>query len=204
MSKIVLRFGALLMAALLAACAQFANSPPEEISRARYVSDEEPYVALVTMIHRRNDNGAHTALVVNGSQVVIYDPAGSFEHSQVPENNDVLYGITPELKSVYENYHARNTTYLREQRVPVSREFADAVIARMEAQGASFKAFCAVNTSEILRDFPEFAHVPRTFHPSKIMAAFDQVPGVQDRRVYAEDQGKNIDPVPVPTHAVSQ
>ena len=136
--RTVLRLGALLLAALVTACAQFSNSPPEEIARARYVSDEEPYVALVTMIHRRNENGAHTALVVNGSQVVIYDPAGSFEHSQVPENDDVLYGITPELKSVYINYHARNTTYVREQRVPVSREFADAVISRMEAQGPSF------------------------------------------------------------------
>ena len=186
-------FGILALIALLVGCAQFSDAPPEEVARARYVSDDEPYVALFTMIRRRNDRGAHTALVVNGSQVAIYDPAGSFEHPNMPERGDVLYGVTPVMKKIYENYHARSTVYVREQRVPVSREFADAVIARMEAQGASSKAFCAINTAEVLRDFPEFAHVPRSFYPSNIMAAFDEVPGVEERLIFAEDEGQNID-----------
>jgi len=98
----------------------------------------------------------------------------------------------PRLSPTDEWYHARATHYVVEQRLPVSRAFAGQMIARMEAQGPSPKLFCAVNTAEILRDFDQFSHVPRSYHPGQIMEAFGKVPGVTSRTVYQEDTGQNI------------
>jgi len=177
---------------ILTACAKSVYAPDEAVAAARYESAEPPYISLMTMVERADDEGAHSAILVNGSQVALYDPAGTFRHPDLPERNDVFYGITPRWKEVYEWYHARKTTYVVEHRLAVSKAFADQMIARMEAQGPSPKLFCGINTAEILRSFDRFAHVPRTFYPDKIMDAFAAIPGVTERRVYQEDSGQNI------------
>lgn len=176
----------------VAGCAERVYAPDEAVAAARYESGQAPYVSLMTMVQKSNEKGAHSALLVNGSQVALYDPAGTFRHETLPERNDVFYGMTPRMVEVYEWYHARDTTYVVEQRLPVSREFADQVIARMEAQGPSPKLFCGVNTSEVLRSFERFSGIPRAYQPSKIMDAFGALPGVTERRVYQEDTGQNI------------
>lgn len=176
----------------LSGCAERVYAPDEAVAAARYQSNEAPYISLMTMVNRANDKGAHSAIIANGSQVALYDPAGTFRHESVPERNDVFYGITPRMKEVYEWYHARDTHYVVEQRLPVSREFADAMIARMEAQGPSPKMFCGINTAEILSSFEPFAHVPVSYYPSDLMDAFGQVEGVNVRTVYQEDTGQNI------------
>jgi len=180
------------LAVIVAACAERIYAPLEDVSRARYVSAEAPYISLMTMVNRDDNKGAHSAILVNGSQVALYDPAGTFKHPELPERGDVFYGITPRWKEVYEWYHARDTTYVVEHRLAVSREFADQVIARMEQQGPSPKLLCGINTSAVLRSFDIFADVPSTYYPDKIMKAFARVPGVTERRVYQEDTGQNI------------
>jgi len=181
-----------LVLAGLAGCAELVTSTPREIAAARHVSAEAPYVALLTVVDRESGQGAHSALLVNGSQVALYDPAGTFMFPGVVENADVLYGMTPRALEVYEFFHARETTSVLEQKVQVSREVADTVIARMQAQGPSPKFLCSVNTSEILADIPRFSAVPTTYFPTKLMSAFDEIPGVQRREVFDNDAGKNI------------
>lgn len=176
----------------LSGCAQNAYAPDEFVQAARYESPEPAYVSLMTMVNRENDRGAHSAILVNGSQVALYDPAGTFRHEELPERGDVFYGITPRWKEVYEWYHARDTTYVVEHRLQVTRAFADQVIARMEAQGPSPKLLCGINVADVLRDFDRFSNVPRSYYPGKIMDAFKAVPGVTERRVYQEDTGQNI------------
>ena len=188
----MLRSLSVVMVLLAAGCAERVYAPDEAVAAARYVSNEAPYVSLMTMVNRSNDKGAHSAILVNGSQVALYDPAGTYRHPTTPERNDVFYGITPRMKEVYEWYHARDTTYVVEQRLSVSREFADRMIARMEQQGPSPKTFCAINTSEILLSFDRFSHIPSTFYPEKIRDAFGKIPGVETRTVYQEDTGQNI------------
>ena len=187
-------FAAVSVGALLSACgaAEVVWSSDAELAAARYESSAPPYVALLTMVTKRNEMGAHSALLVNGSQVALYDPAGTFQHPKAPERNDVFYGMTPAMQEVYNYYHARKSTYVVRQELPVTREFADRVLARMEAQGPSPKMYCAINTAEILQSFPEFAHVPRTFQPGGIMAAFGAVPGVKTSRITDSDVGQNI------------
>lgn len=177
---------------MLTACAERVYAPDEMVEASRYTSTEAPYISLMTMVNRDDDKGAHSAILVNGSQVALYDPAGTFKHPELPERNDVFYGITPRWKEVYEWYHARDTTYVVEHRLAVSREFADQMITRMEAQGPSPKLLCGINTSEVLRSFERFSDIPSTYYPNEIMDAFKALPGVTESRVYQEDTGQNI------------
>ena len=182
----------LALAGLVSGCAESVLDSPAEVAAARYVSGAAPYVSLVTMVNVSNDKGAHSAILVNGSQVALYDPAGTFQLDQVPERNDVLYGITPRIQEAYEWYHARDTTYVVEQKVRVTRELADRVIARMEAEGPSAKLHCGIHAGNVLGDFPEFGGVPSSYYPSDLMEAFAALPGVSTRRVYQNDVGQNI------------
>lgn len=190
----VMRLIALFVAALaVAGCAESIMDSPEKVAAARYVSDEAPYVALVSMVNVSNDKGAHSAILVNGSQVALYDPAGTFAYETVPERNDVLYGITPRMKEAYEWYHARESTYVVEQKLNVSRDFADAVIARMEAEGPSPKLHCGIHAGRVLQSFERFAHVPSSYYPGDLMRAFGAIEGVETRKVFQNDVGQNIE-----------
>jgi hypothetical protein len=85
---------------------------------------------------------------------VIYDPAGSWNHPAIPERHDVLYGITPNFKNFYIDYHARQTYWVAEDTVQVPLAVADAAIRAAETEGASSKSFCASNTAGVLRRVP--------------------------------------------------
>ena len=63
--------------AILTACGgQSVWAPDEEVEKRRYVSNEPAYLELKTMINNRTGRGGHTSLVINGSQLVMWDPAG--------------------------------------------------------------------------------------------------------------------------------
>lgn len=190
-----LRLQAFVLFGILSACGQAEPvwSTDERVEAARFVSSEAPYVSLMTMVRKSDDFGAHSALIVNGSEVVLFDPAGTFKHPQMPERNDVFFGVTPGIKSIYEKYHARQSTYVIEQKLPISRDLADKLIVRILAQGASAKMYCGVATSDILRDFEVFASVPKSFYPTKLMDGFGAIPEVIERRVDGGDLGQNLE-----------
>ena len=78
---------ALACVGLLAACANDTgiDNTPAEVAAAAYVAPGPRSITLMTMINNRTGSGGHTALVVNGSQQVIFDPAGS-THSSSSSN----------------------------------------------------------------------------------------------------------------------
>jgi hypothetical protein len=164
---------------LFAACgADHVYAPDADVQRARYVSDEPPSITLFTVVRKSNGEGAHSGIMINGSQRIMLDPAGSWHHPSVPERNDVFFGITPRMKAFYIDYHARSTYDVIEQRVPVTAEVAEMAIRRALAQGSTPKAFCGTTTSSVLRGLPGFEGIPATMGPAKIMRAFDKLPGV--------------------------
>jgi hypothetical protein len=142
------------------------------------VSGEPPSITLFTVVRKSSGEGAHSGLMIDGSQRVLYDPAGTWYHPTVPERYDLHYGITPRMKAFYIDYHARETYDVIEQRVYVSPEIAELAIRRAAAQGASNKAFCSNNVSSILRDIPGFETVRRGLFPMRISNAFGRLPGV--------------------------
>jgi hypothetical protein len=50
------------------------------------------------MVNNRSGNGAHTSLMINASQRVIFDIAGTLWHVYLPEKEDVIFGINPTVE----------------------------------------------------------------------------------------------------------
>lgn len=168
------------LALVLAGCgADAVWAPDEAVARAHYVSGEAPSITLFTVIRKKSGEGAHSGLMIDGSQRVLFDPAGTWHHPWVPERNDLHYGITEQMRKFYIDYHARETYDVIEQKIYVSPAVAEAAIRRAESYGAVNKAFCGSSVSDILQGLPGFESVPRTFFPNKIMNAFGKLPGVQ-------------------------
>lgn len=185
-------FLALALPATLAACgADNIWASDEAIRTARYVADEPPSISLLTVIGIPRGEGGHSALMINGSQRVIYDPAGSWNHPLIPERHDVLYGITPNFRNFYIDYHARETFWVAEDTVQVPLAVAEAAIRAVERQGAANKSFCAVNTGQALRRVPGFEGAPTGFSPLKLRSWFLTLPGVQSKKHVDGDPANN-------------
>ena len=177
---------------LTAGCASNSGTAPAEAITAAAFSNPEPAsVSLITMVNASSGFGEHSALLSNGSQQVIYDPAGSFRHSDLPRRNDMVYGITPRYARYYFSYHARFGYYVKVQTLEISREEADAIITHAQARGHVPKLFCATAVSDVLNDFPQFADIPVTFFPGAIMKRVARNDAVNTLIVREDDIGQN-------------
>ena len=129
----------------LAGCEVYRPADFDDIARARYVSPEPPSVTLLSMVNSGPGRSAHVGLLINGSEQVLYDPAGTFTHPDLPRRGDVHYGMTPRYVDYYERYHARFDYFVEAQRLPVSRAQADQMLANAKAHGQSMKMTCALD-----------------------------------------------------------
>ncbi|WP_439522130.1 hypothetical protein [Marivita sp.] len=163
------------------------DASPEVISSASYRHDGPSALTLYTMINNRSGAGAHTSLMINGTQRIIFDPAGTVRLSAVPERGDVLYGITPGVADFYARAHARATYHVVMQRVEVSPEVAERALRLAVSNGPVASAQCALSTAAILRQLPGFGSVGSTWFPKNLMDDFGKLPGVQTTRIYEND-----------------
>nr|WP_254656453.1 hypothetical protein [Roseovarius sp. 217] len=161
------------------------------MARAAYRHDGPPSLTVYTMINNNNGSGAHTSLMINGSQRVIFDPAGSFNKGKhLPERNDVLFGITPAVEDVYTRYHARKTYRVQIQRLDVSPQLAERAMQLVKAAGPVPQAQCSLATSQILAEL--FAgQVSSSWLPRKTADEFAKVPGVTGETLYEYDDDDN-------------
>ncbi len=176
---------------VLSGCEFYRAAEPAEIEAARYVSDEPSSITLMSMVNSRNDRAAHSALLINGSQQVIYDPAGTFQHPDLPRAGDVHYGVTPRFLDYYERYHARFDYYVHAQKVEVSQTAANQILANAQARGKTPKMFCAEAVTASIRPVAPFQNVGTTFSPEAVRRDFAQIRGVRDTFVRESDIGKN-------------
>ncbi|MEO0504087.1 MAG: hypothetical protein AAFZ14_12240 [Pseudomonadota bacterium] len=189
-------FGALGLCVILAGCADPPNIPyasDERIKASAYREPGPATLTVITMINNRSGNGGHSALMINGSQRVIFDPAGSFENVRVPEQEDVLYGVSPAVLAGYKSAHARSTYHVVLQTVEVTPEQAEIALQLAEANGPVARAFCTSATTGLLRQVPGFADVNQTFFPSNLMEQMAARAGVVEERYYEDDEGTIID-----------
>lgn len=182
---------ALLAVLFVAGCEIYDPASPVEIARATYVSEEPPSVTLLSMVNASSGRSAHSALLINGSQQVLYDPAGTFTHPDLPRAGDVHYGMTPRFVDYYERYHARFSHYVHAQKVWVDRATADRIIADAQAEGKTFKMHCGLAIAGALRRAEQFADVRRSYFPEGARQDFARIPGVEDRFVRESDMGQN-------------
>lgn len=189
MLRAILAFCALLT---LAACgAEPIWAPDDRVAAARYVHEGPASITLFTVINNRSDAGAHSGLMINGSERIMFDPAGTWQHPRIPERNDVHYGITPRIVNFYIDYHARETFRVVEQTVLVSPGVAELVAQRAKAYGAVPKAQCANSITSILAGVPGFEAIRSTWYPNKLMEDFAKLPGVTSKVIRDEDADKN-------------
>lgn len=155
-------------------------APDDVVQRAAYQHDGPPAITLFTMRNTGSDSGAHTGLMVNGSQRVIFDPAGTFGHASFPERNDVHFGITPRVRDFYVTYHARETYYVQELRIEVSPEVAEQALRLVQRAGPVPKAACTRETAAVLQQLPGFETIGKTLFPNRLAAQFAELPGVTE------------------------
>ena len=183
---------ALLAVLTLAACgAEPKWASDEDVARARYVHNGPPAITLFTVLSTRDGSGAHSGLMINASERIMFDPAGTWYHPRLPERNDVHFGMTPKMVDFYIDYHARETFDVIEQTIIVSPGVAELVAQRAKAYGAVPKAQCTNSISTILRGVPGFESLPATWYPARFMEAFATLPGVTSRKITDDDADSN-------------
>lgn len=185
MRRLILALAAL---GALAGCARNDDyvQPDPGMARGPYHDGGPAALTLVTVQANDTGNGAHTALLINGSEQVIFDPAGSFRHPTIRREGDVLVGISPAFWQGYTSMHARPTHHVELQRVEVPEDVANRALALAYETGAVPSAHCAQSTSALLRQLPGFEEIPRTFFPNRLEAAFEDVTGVAATSYYED------------------
>ncbi|SFD55910.1 hypothetical protein SAMN04488523_101339 [Sulfitobacter brevis] len=180
---------------LLAACAPNAgdDASVERVAAAAYQAPGPNTLTIFTMVNNRTGAGGHTSLMVNGSQRVIFDPAGSFRDPRMAERADVLYGVTPGWLQAYKSAHARASFHVVSQEIVVTQAQAERAMQLVRANGPVAGAFCANSTTNLLRQVPGFEGIKTTFYPVKFMEQLEAMPGVTTTRYYENDEGDVID-----------
>lgn len=166
------------------------NDPPVSdavLAQSVYRHEGPTKLTLFTMVNNRTGRGAHASLMINGSQRVIFDPAGSFRWESIITRGDVVYGVTPKLADVYTRFHARETFHVIVQELQVSPDVAEKALQMALARGEVPDAYCARSTSEILASLPGFQSVSPTWYPLDLSEQFAQLPGVTSSTLYEYD-----------------
>lgn len=187
MRGIILALFAVLALSACAVPSKSQWSSDEFVSRAIYRHNGPPRLTLFTMINNSNGSGAHTSLLINGSQRIAFDPAGSFRHEDIPARHDVVFGMTPYMVDVYTRFHARETFHVIVQQVDVSPEVAELALKKALSYGPVSRAHCAFSVSELLSELPGFGHIKKGYFPTKLSEQFAQIPGATFRRLYEDD-----------------
>lgn len=191
-------FAVLALCLGLAACAEAPEIPYASDARVAEVAYRAPgpsTLTVFTMVSNRNGKGAHSALMINASQRVIFDPAGSFQNERVPEQQDVLYGVTPAVLAGYKSAHARSTYHVVSQTFNVTPEQAAIALRLAMTNGAVPRAFCTDATTGLLRQVPGFSDIERTYFPTQLMEQLAARPGVIEEKYFEDDEGGIVEGV---------
>lgn len=185
----------LAIALVLAACGADPRFDPQpQVDAARFIAGGPTYITLYTGINDRNGSGAHSALLINASERVLFDPAGTFEHPKAPIQHDVHFGMTDALVATFLDYHARDSAtekfHVIERTLIVPPETAELIMQRVKAYGPVPKSACANSISSILRDIPGFESIRVTWFPIQLGKNFAELPGVTTRIV--DESNDNI------------
>ncbi len=166
-------------------------APNDAIRQYSYAHDGPPTLTLYTVVSTQSGSGAHSGLLINGRERLLFDPAGTFQLPFAPERNDVHYGMSDRAVAVYVDYHARQTYDVIEQRLPVTLGQAEAVARLAKGYGAVPKAQCALSIARILSQVPGFESIPMGYFPNRLSKAFGGLPGSETRVISDDDADKN-------------
>ncbi|MEO0343842.1 MAG: hypothetical protein AAF198_10430 [Pseudomonadota bacterium] len=158
----------------------------ETVQAAAYQHDGPPTITLYTSINNTSGAGAHSALLVNGPERILYDPAGRFRHPDAPEQADVHFGITDRVLSYFYAHHALPTHHLRIRTLIVSPEVAKQVYHLARSEGRSVDAACTNHVSNVLMQIDGW-DISRTIFPRNLDKQFATIPGVTTKEIRKGD-----------------
>ncbi|MBL9059468.1 MAG: hypothetical protein JNK88_05525 [Mangrovicoccus sp.] len=178
---------ACVLVAMLSGCAdKTPQATDAEVAMHHYVSDDPPSLTLVTSVRVKSQGGVHSALIINGPERAVFNPAGTWRHPQAPEQGDFHVGFSPAMEKWYFDYHARVTFDIYAQTIEVPPEVAAKALELARTNGSVWPGQCTVSIAHILQQLPGFEDFPSTLYPSGAMEAFAKYPGVTTR-VYTDD-----------------
>lgn len=153
----------------------------EVIKKATYHSKNPPSVSLVTVNSHDifSRLGTHTALIVNASQQVIYDPAGTYKNTRAPSKYDLFYGASPDVIKSFIAYHIDNVSSVVVQTKEVPMAVAEALLKDIERQGPSRHSQCSKTVSNLLHKTPGFESINPSLLPFRTMRAFATLNGIK-------------------------
>ena len=154
-------------------------APDSAVNAAMFLGTGPKALTLYTMRNTGSGNGAHSSVLIDASQRVLFDPAGSFANARIPERNDVLFGMSPQIEDYYVSYHARETYYVEGQRVVVSADVAEQALRLALAYGPVGQGSCTRAASAILGQLPGFESIRSTLFPNTLRNRFALLPGVE-------------------------
>lgn len=189
--------GGLLIAISLSGCAaERVWAPDDAVRAARYSHPGPTEITLITSISDRSGEGAHSAVMINGSERILFDPAGNWNDARAPERHDVRFGMTPQMEANYLAYQAHGPFHVVTQSVTVSPEVAERAIQLAKENGPVPSAMCTSATSGLLRQLPGFEGVTSTLFPKSLMESMAERPGVKTRLIMGSPSKENPDMVP--------
>ncbi len=153
-------------------------SSDDAVAAVRYRDAGRPMLALITVRNEATGSGAHTALLINASERVLFDPFGGWTDPRIAERNDVLHGFSPAVEERYLDYQADDGYYYVRQEIAVSPEVAEQALALAKARGPVGMAMCTRATSDILRQLPGFGGLGLAWYPEQLSSRFGRLPGV--------------------------
>jgi hypothetical protein len=165
----------------------------ERVASVAYRAPGPATLTVMTMVNNRSGGGGHSSLMINASQRVIFDPAGSFENARVAEQEDVLFGVTPAVLAGYKSAHARSTYHVVSQTVEVTPEQAEIALELALRNGAVPRSFCTSAATGLMRQIPGFADIKQTMFPTNLMEQMALWPDVVEDRYYEDDAGTIMD-----------
>ena len=132
----------LLALTLVGCAAESVWDSDEAVARATYVPPGPATVTLITSINTRNNSGAHSALLIDGAQRLLFDPAGSWYNPAIPERNDVLFGMAPGYMDLYIAFQSNGVFEVRTHTIEVSPATAQQLSQAVQSYGAVSPAYC--------------------------------------------------------------
>ena len=180
----------------LAGCAtkKISWAPTDKIQSVTFKNNKPASITLLTMINNHTGVGGHSALLINANERILFDPAGTFIHPQIPERHDVLYGISDAALERYVDYHARPSIHVVMQKIEVDPKIALDISEKVQNYGPVQDMMCSFAISDILSKNKIFRAIPKTIFPKNTMNSFanlkvDKTTIIYD---YFEDDETNI------------
>ncbi len=188
------------LAAGVAGCGRpsYRRATAEEVSRSFYSHDGPIELSLLSAVATLGNSSEHSALLINGSQRVIYDPAGTYDPAKEPSwyvhprKYDIHYGVNDLALRQYIVSHARIGYFVEQLSRRITLEQADRAIELCEERGETNFSLCAVSCSWVLQRLDGFETVKTSLFPQKIREDFMNLSDVSRTRYYQQDSEKNI------------